>query len=185
MDHKMDWKVLESEYLHQEPWLTIRKDKCEMPNGHVVPAFYVNEYPDWVNAFALTKDNKVVMVKQYRHGVRSVGIELPGGVAEEGESMEEAVSREIKEETGYEFEHFEYLGKISANPSTTNNFMHMFLATGGQKVGEQELDESEEIEIQLLSIEEVKNLLKEHKIVQSLHANCIFYALNKIGELTY
>jgi len=65
----MKWKVLASEYLHQEPWLTIRQDKCELPDGQVVPPFYVQEYPDRVNAFALTKDNQVVMVKQYRHGI--------------------------------------------------------------------------------------------------------------------
>ena len=59
----MKWKVLASEYLHKEPWLTIRKDKCELPDGQVFPSFYVQEYPDWVNAFALTKDNIVVMVK--------------------------------------------------------------------------------------------------------------------------
>ncbi len=132
----MKWKVLESEYLHKEPWLTIRKDKCELPDGQVVPAFYVQEYPDWVNAFALTKDNQVVMVKQYRHGIEETGIELPGGVAEEDETIEEAVRRELKEETGYEFKSYEYLGKICANPSTTNNFMHMFLATDGEKVGD-------------------------------------------------
>jgi ADP-ribose pyrophosphatase len=179
----MKWKVLESEYLHKEPWLTIRKDKCEMPNGNIIPAFYVNEYPDWVNVFGLTKEGKVVMVKQYRHGIDSVETELPGGVTEKGESPEEAGRRETLEETGYEFEKYEYLGKICANPSTTNNFMHMFLATGGKKVAEPELDHSEEIEVELVSIEEVKALVKQNKMAQSLHVNCILYALMKLGEV--
>jgi 8-oxo-dGTP pyrophosphatase MutT (NUDIX family) len=179
----MKWKVLSSEYLHREPWLTIRKDKCELSNGEVVPAFYVQEYPDWVNAFALTKDNKVVMVKQYRHGIEEIGIELPGGVAEDGESMEEAVRRELQEETGYEFNSYEYLGKICANPSTTNNFMHMFLARDGKRIGDPQLDDLEDLEVVLYSIEEVKKLVKENKIMQSLHVNCIFYALQKLGLL--
>ena len=100
----MKWKVLESSYLHKIPWLTIRKDKCEMPNGNIIPAFYVNEYPDWVNAFGLTEDGKVVMVRQYRHGIGTIGTELPGGVVEEGESLEEGVRRETLEETGYAFQ---------------------------------------------------------------------------------
>src|ERR1700712_4894526 len=133
----MKWKVLESEYLHKEPWLTIRKDKCEMPNGKIVPAFYVTEYPEWVNALALTKDGKAVMVKQYRHGIEQTSFELPGGVVEDGETWEYGMERELLEETGYKFDKLEYLGKISANPSTTNNFMHMYLATGGEKVAEQ------------------------------------------------
>ncbi len=121
------------------------------------------------------------MVKQYRHGIEETGIELPGGVAEEGETIEEAVRREIKEETGYEFNSYEYLGKICANPSTTNNFMHMFLAKDGERVADPQLDDLEDLEVVLYSIEEVKELLKENKIMQSLHSNCIFYALHKLG----
>ena len=148
----MKWKVLESTYLHREPWLTIRKDKCELPNGNIVPSFYVNEYPEWANAFGLTTEGKVVMVRQYRHGIQSVETELPGGVIEDGEDVRKGVEREMLEETGYRFEKFEFLGKISANPSTTNNFMHMFLATGGEKVAEQTLDIEEDVDVLLLSI---------------------------------
>ena len=181
----MEWKVLESNYLFNEPWLTIRKDKCQLPNGNIIPSFYINEYPEWVNVFALTEDDKVVMVKQYRHGIKEVCIELPGGVVEKDEPIEEAAKRELLEETGYEFEEYVFLGKICANPSTTNNFMHMYMARGGKKVAEQKLDHSEDIEVLFLTIDEVKSLLKENLIHQSLHANCIFYALNKLGELTY
>lgn len=181
----MKWKVLESVYLHREPWLTVRKDKCEMPNGKIVPAFYVTEYPEWVNALAFTKDGKVVMVKQYRHGIEQESIEIPGGVVEENETWQEGVERELLEETGYKFEKLEYLGKISANPSTTNNFMHMFLATGGEKVAEQKLDEVEDLEVLIMTLDEVKQLVKENKIVQSLHVNCIMYALWHMGELKF
>ena len=181
----MKWKVLESTYLHYEPWLTIRRDTCETPGGNIIPSFYVNEYPDWANAFCLTKEGKVVMVKQYRHGLGEEGIELPGGVVDEGESAEEGVRRELLEETGHRFEKIEFLGKISANPYTTNNLMHMFLATGGEKVAEQNLDEGEEVDVVYMSIEEVKSLVREHKIMQSLHVNCIMYALERLGQLTY
>jgi 8-oxo-dGTP pyrophosphatase MutT (NUDIX family) len=160
-------------------------DKCLTPGGKVIPSFYVNEYPDWANAFCLTKEGKVVMVKQYRHGLGEECIELPGGVVEENESGEEGVKRELLEETGYVFDKIEYLGKISANPSTTNNLMHMYLATGGEKVAEQNLDEEEEVEVVYYTLDEVKQLVREHKIMQSLHVNCIFYALDRLGQLTY
>jgi ADP-ribose pyrophosphatase len=181
----MKWKVLASEYLHKQPWLTIRKDKCELPNGNIVPAFYVNEYPDWVNVLCITEEGKAVMVKQYRHGINSIEIELPGGVAEQGESPEEAVKRETLEETGYEFNNIKYLGKICANPSTTNNFTHMFVATGGKKVADQKLDDTEEVEVVLMSMNEVKELVKENKMAQSLHVNCILYALIELGEIEF
>jgi 8-oxo-dGTP pyrophosphatase MutT (NUDIX family) len=181
----MNWKVLDSEYLFNEPWLTIRKEKCELPDGRIMPAYYVLEYPSWVTAFALTEDNKVVMVKQYRHGLEVVSTELPGGVVDKGETLEAAIARELVEETGYIFSSYEFIGKICANPATSNNYMHMFLAKGGRKVAEQSLDATEDVEVVIYSIDEVKQLIRENKIVQSLHTATIFYALEKLGELQY
>jgi len=89
------------------------------------------------------------------------------------------------EETGYTFSSYEYLGKISANPSTNNNLLHMFLAKGGKQVAGQKLDENEEIEIVVVTIDELKQLLRENKIVQAMHVSCILYALEKLGELKY
>jgi 8-oxo-dGTP pyrophosphatase MutT (NUDIX family) len=181
----MNWKVLESGYLHKEPWLTIRKEKCELPNGTIMPAYYILEYPEWVSVLALTKEGKAVFVKQYRHGLGVVSIEVPGGVVDAGETPDVAVKRELKEETGYDFETYEYLGKVSPNPATSTNYMHMYLARGGEKVAAQNLDETEDVEVALYTIEEVKNLLRENKIVQSLHVTTLFYALNKLGLATY
>jgi 8-oxo-dGTP pyrophosphatase MutT (NUDIX family) len=180
-----NWKVIASEYLHKEEWLTIRKDTCELSTGKIIPAYYVNEYLDWVNVFALTEDDRVIMVKQYRHGIGLMSTELPGGVTEAKETPEEACRRELLEETGYEFKSFEYLGKISANPATTNNYTHMFLASGGIKVADLNLDETEELEVVFYTIEEVKALIKRNEILQSLHVNCIVYALEKLGKLSF
>jgi 8-oxo-dGTP pyrophosphatase MutT (NUDIX family) len=182
MDH---WKVLESEYLFRKPWLTVRKDKCELPDGRIMKAYYTLEYPSWVTGFCLTREGKVIMVQQYRHGLNVMSIETPGGVVDEGETEEQAMIRELKEETGYSFDRLEHLGKISANPATTNNYMHMFLATGGVKTGEQQLDETEDVEVLEFTLAEVKQLVREQRIVQALHTACIFYALEKLGELKY
>jgi ADP-ribose pyrophosphatase len=181
----MEWKVLESEYLCNEPWLTIRKEKCELPDGRLMPAYYILEYPTWVSAFALTKDGKVVMVKQYRHGLGVVSIELPGGVVDRGETPEAAIARELKEETGYAFGSFEIIGKICANPATTNNYMYIFIAKEGEKVAEQSLDATEDLEVVFYTIDEIKQLLRENKIVQALHTAAIFYALERLRELQY
>ena len=180
----MNWKTLSSEYLFKDTWFTVRKDVCEKPDGKIVSPYYVYEFPTWAAALALTEDNQVVMVRQYRHAIQETIIEIPGGCVDDTDaSFEAGIARELVEETGYEFSKYEYLGKISPNPSTNNNWMHMFLATGGKKVMDQKLDHNEEIEVVLMSLEELKQLLKEHKIVQAMHITTIMYALEKLGEI--
>ena len=179
----MKWKILSSEYLFKDTWYTVRKDTCERPDGKIITPYYVYEFPTWVTALALTEDKQVVMIKQYRHGIKDTIIEIPGGCVDDTDkNFEEAIARELLEETGFTFSKYEYLGKISPNPSTNDNWMHMYLATGGKKTGMQSLDHNEEIEVVLFSIDELKKLINEHQIVQAMHATTIFYGLQRIGE---
>lgn len=182
----LTWKVLSSSYLFKDLWFTVRKDKCVTPENTIVDPYYVYEFPTWVTVVALTEDNKVIMVRQYRHALGETLMEIPGGCVDDTDnSLEEAASRELLEETGYICDQYDYLGKISANPSTNSNIMHMYLARNGKKVKEQELDHNEEIEVFLLSVDEIKELLKTNQILQAMHATSLFYALNKLGELNY
>ncbi len=182
----MNWKVLSSKYLFKDDWLTMRADRCEKPDGGIVDPYYVYEFPDWVNAVAFTKDQKIIMVRQYRHAMGETIIEVPGGCVDKTDmNFEEAIRRELLEETGYRFDKFEYLAKISANPSTNSNLMYIFMATGGEKVQDQKLDAGEDIEVLLMTIDEVKQLLKENKIMQSLHVTALLYAFEKLDVLKY
>ncbi|MBV8388823.1 MAG: NUDIX hydrolase [Mucilaginibacter sp.] len=179
----LTWKKLSSRYIHKGPWATLRTDKCVMPNGHVVEDYYVLEYSNWVNAVAITEDNKVLMVHQYRHAAEIVSLEIPGGVIDPGEEPQQAMRRELLEETGYQFDDFELLTVVYANPSTANNHTYCYLARGGKKVQEQHLDEQEEIVVEEFTIAEIKDLLLNKKIAQALHCTGLFYALMRLGEL--
>jgi len=182
----LKWKILKSEYLFKDLWFTVRTDTCETPDGKIVTPYYVYEFPTWVTAVALTEDGKVILERQYRHALGDTNYEIPGGCVDDTDkNYEEAIARELLEETGYVFTHYEYLGKTSANPSTNNNWMHMYLATGGKKVKEQELDHNEDIEVKLVSLDELKQLLRDNQIVQSMHVTAIMYALSKLGELKF
>jgi 8-oxo-dGTP pyrophosphatase MutT (NUDIX family) len=157
-----------------------------MPDGRIIEPYYVYEFPDWVTAFAITKEGKVILEKQYRHALGQVHYEIPGGCVDPSDkTMEDAIARELQEETGYRFEKFEFLGNTSANPSTNNNIMHLFLATGGELVHEQHLDEGEDIEVLFATMDEVKHLLRTGQIIQSMHVTCIMRALERLGELKY
>jgi ADP-ribose pyrophosphatase len=183
---EMKWKVLASEQIFNDRWFKVRKEKCLTPGGKIVDPYYVYDFPTWVAALPVTEDGKIVMIRQYRHALGETVLEIPGGCMDDSDASPElAIARELREETGYEFSSYEYLGPISPNPSTNSNLLHMYLARGGKKVAQQSLDENEEIEIVLVSVDELKQLLRDHKIVQAMHVSCIFYALDRLVELRY
>lgn len=179
----MKWKTLETEYLTTYPYFTSRKDRCETPEGKIVPAYYVVELPTSVCALCLTEDQQALLVKQYRHPIGEVSIEVPGGFVDEGETAAEAIRRELQEETAYSFSKITEVGRIAANPGVLNNWTYFFLAQGGVPHGEQQLDDHEFLKVEKVPLAEVKRMLLENEIAQSLHANCIFYALRVLGEL--
>jgi len=179
----LTWKKLSSEYIHKGKWATLRIDKCVMPNGHIVEDYYVLEYGTWVNGVAITEDNKVLMIHQYRHAAGIVSLEIPGGVVDEGEDPQQALRRELLEETGYQFDDFEPLCAVYSNPSTADNQVYSYLARGGKKVTGQTLDDQEEIIVYEYTIDEVKQALAENKIVQAMHCTALFYGLMKLAVL--
>lgn len=173
------WKILDTEYLIKRPWLTARRDKVLLPSGVVHDEYYILEYPTWVNVIALTKEGKFVMVEQYRHGLQDIFTELVAGVAEEGEEPLEAAKRELMEETGFGGGEWTLNMVISANPGSQTNLSYSFIAKGVEKLGEQHLDKTEDVEVKLLTEDEVYKMLLDDKVKQALMAAPLwkFFAL--------
>lgn len=161
-------RVISSEYVFRRPWLTARKDVLQLANGRINPEFYVLEYPTWVNIIAVTREGHYVMVRQYRHGLGRIGLELCAGCVEEGEEPEAAARRELLEETGYTGGRWTLQAVISGNPSTTNNLSYCFLAEDVELTDTQHLDATEEIEVVTLSRSELLDLMLSDEMKQSL-----------------
>lgn len=163
------WQVESSEYIHQLPWFTVRKDAIRMEGGGVIPDYFVLEYPNWVNVVAVTTDKQLVLIRQYRHGIAGVHYELCAGVIDPGEDPLMSAQRELLEETGFGGGDWSPLMTLSANPGTHANLTYSFLATGVQKLKPPHLEITEEITTHVVSPERALAIIETGEMMQSLH----------------
>ena len=163
------WPMLESEELGDYRVFRIRQDTRRSPRTGEVHDFYVLEMPEWINIIALTPDEKVLVIRQYRHGTEQMSLEIPGGMADPGDgSLVDAARRELVEETGYEAEEVIAIGRVAANPAIQNNHCHTFLAMGVRKVAEPRLDAAEDIAVEEVALDEVPDLIASGQIDHAL-----------------
>lgn len=162
------WKLISSQTRKSLPIFALRTDRAKSPRTREEHDFYVLESRDWVNVIPLTSDNDVVLVRQYRHGTRTITLEIPGGVIEGNDSPEEAARRELREETGYHASDMKLLGHVHPNPAFLNNICYTYLARDVSIAGEQEQDEKEDIEVVLRPLKEIPRLIREGEITHSL-----------------
>lgn len=105
-----NWKILRSKQIFKNKWVDISEEKCQLPGGEMID-YYLNNENDWISVFALTSDEKVILNYQYKHGCQDIAVEMPAGYIEKNEKPEDAVKRELMEETGYGIKRLELLGK--------------------------------------------------------------------------
>jgi len=140
----------------------IFKEHCHHPLDNREGDFFVIHSHDWVLGLPITSDGKIVLVKQYRFGLRDLSIETPG------EDPIIAATREVEEETGFKGGKASLLGSCSPNPAIQKNQCHFVLIEGGKIESSQDLDEHEEIEVLLVNPKEALDLAKNNPRVHSL-----------------
>lgn len=137
--------------------------------------FVVIDANDWVNVVAITPNNEVVLVRQFRFGRNDFFLEIPGGMIEHGEDPVRAGVRELREETGYEGSAARLLGSVHPNPAIQSNMMHVVLVENARRVGPPNFDVNEEIETSLVPVDRIMEWVREGKITHSLVLNAIFF----------
>ena len=139
----------------------------EHPRGGAPKRFSLIEAVDWVNVIALTTDQRVVLIRQFRPGADEVCLEIPGGMVDPGEAPEVAAARELAEETGYTSARWERLGVVSPNPAIMTNRLHSYLAHDCAP-GAQHLEGSEVIDVETAPLADCRAALVAGRIDHAL-----------------
>jgi 8-oxo-dGTP pyrophosphatase MutT (NUDIX family) len=162
------WQIQSSEIIADCRIFKVRKDLTVNPRTGQPHDMFVLEQPNWVNIIPLTPDEQVVMVEQWRHGTRSVQLETPGGLMDDGETPEQCARRELLEETGYDADSIVRLGVVDPNPAIQSNLQYYILAKDCRKVAGPKLDSAEDITVKLVPLATIPEMIETGKITHGI-----------------
>ena len=162
------WKRIASERDKSYPIFDIRIDRARSPRTGKDHDFYVLESLDWVNVIPLTPANEVVLIRQYRHGLGDMTLEIPGGIIEPRDTPQGAARRELQEETGYQDSEIELIGFVLPNPAFLNNRCYTCVARDVFPAGKQSQDEKEDIEVTLRPLNDIPRMIRSGEIDHAL-----------------
>jgi ADP-ribose pyrophosphatase len=157
---KPQWRLRSSTYLIESQHMRIRSDEVELPNGLVIPDYFVRESTGYVMVFALTPARQVIVLRQYRYAVDDVIVEFPAGSIDTDEDPLACAQRELAEETGYTAARWEPLLSVPAEPVRSNAIVRAYLALDAQHTQPQNLDPTEAIEPYTVALDEIRSMLR-------------------------
>lgn len=153
------WQALSRQVLlERAPWLAVWVERIRLPSGVIIDDYFMLEARSWVAVFAVTPDGRVPLVRQYRYGIDRYTLELPAGYLEDDEAPERCARRELREEAGCAAESFRALGQFAIMPTRSRMAVYVVLAENAQIVGEQALEATEDIEVQWVTLEALRDL---------------------------
>lgn len=164
---KQNWKLVNTKTAYIDPVLRVEHRDFHFSKNDEIGTFTIVQMRDWAVIVPVTKDGKLLLIKQYRVGTQDVAYEFPGGALEAGENSMEGASRELTEETGYTGE-LKKLCDMSPNPAFMDNTCYLFLAENCAKTEEQFLDPFEDIEPEEFEASEVEQMILDGRIVHSI-----------------
>jgi ADP-ribose pyrophosphatase len=177
------WRILASSYPIATPFLRLRSDVIELPGGRIIENYYVRETHGFAIIFALTPDERVVLVRQYKHGAARSVLELPAGSIDKGETAVRCAKRELAEETGFAGDEPELVGTYLADPTNSDGAFHLFLVRNAEPRETQAFDETEDIAVEFASLAELRTLVRTARIHTGSHVASVYAVLDYLALL--
>jgi len=169
----MNYRIKQSELIYKGNVFDIKVDKIEYDSGNKANREVVL-HPGGAVVVGVTKENKIVLVKQRRYPMNKILIELPAGKLDKDEDPRMCAARELEEETGYRSNKLEKLGSIFTTPGYSSEELHIFTALNLVKGNHNREEGEEEMELLEYSLEEIENMVTENKIVDGKTISGIF-----------
>jgi 8-oxo-dGTP pyrophosphatase MutT (NUDIX family) len=180
---KPEWRLRSSISVIDSPYMRLRSDEVELPDGTVVSNYYIRESNGFVIVFPVTPDRRVVLIRQYRYGSDAIHIELPAGGLDAGEDPLACAQRELLEETGYTAPRWEFIGTYVAEPVRSNAQAYMYLALDAEQTHEPRPDPTEFLEVELASLDDVRAMLRDQRIDAGHAVIAAYRGLDHLGIL--
>ena len=171
-----DWPVISREQIGDFRLFSLTKKKVRSPRTGEIREVQTLQFPDWVLILALTPQEEVVMVRQYRHATEQVCLELPGGLVDAGDdSPALSARRELLEETGYQADEIVLIGECFPQPAILSNKCFLYLAKNVAEVQSQDLDSGEDIEISKVPLKEIPAKIENREIDHAMVLLAFFF----------
>ncbi|MGD2184962.1 MAG: NUDIX hydrolase [Desulfobacterales bacterium] len=171
-----DWAVLKRERVGDFKIFSLHKKQVRSPRTGEIKEVQAIEFSDWVLILALTAQQEVVMVRQYRHGIEQVCLELPGGLVDPGDTSPElSAGRELLEETGFEASEIKLIGECCPQPAILSNRCYFYLAENAISAQTQNLDPGEDIEILKIPLKEIPARIESKEIDHGMVLLAFFF----------
>ncbi|WP_147533862.1 NUDIX hydrolase [Bacillus marasmi] len=161
---RLEEKTIKTEHIFTGRVISLQVEDVELPDGNIAKREII-KHPGAVAVIAVTPENKIIMVEQFRKALERKIVEIPAGKLEQGEEPQTCAMRELEEETGYSCEMIELVNSFYTSPGFADEIVHVFEARGLAKVEHPAAqDEDEFINLLELTLEEAEEYIKQQKI---------------------
>ncbi len=182
MKDPLSWEEIKTEHLIKNEWIDFRSSRYRFPDGREFEPYYSYSRRDYVVIVASDEDGNYICVRQFRHGIREITTEFVAGGIERSDGKEyggdknvnaedalAAAKRELREESGYESDEWEHLLTVPSNATIADNYAHLYVARNCRKISDQDLDDTEFIEVVTHTADEINEMIKVGKFQQAMH----------------